>query len=80
MRSPETKIDKLRGLENFGALVLDDYDYDDEAAALRLLKEFTQGHALILLSSDSPLFKRVAASLSDFPRAEVVERPAAGPG
>jgi hypothetical protein len=74
-RSPERKIDRLDGLENFGALVIDTYDCDDEGRAFDLLRDYSQRHALVLLASDAPLFRRVRASLREFPRARVVERP-----
>jgi hypothetical protein len=74
-RSPERKIDRLDGLENFGALVLDTYDCDDEGRAFNLLRDYSRRHALVLLASDAPLFRRVRASLREFPRARVVERP-----
>lgn len=74
-RSPERKIDRLDGLENFGALVLDTYDCEDEGRAFELLRDYSQRHMLVLLASDAPLFRRVRASLREFPRARVVERP-----
>jgi hypothetical protein len=74
-RSPERKIDRLDGLENFGALVVDTYDCDDEGRAFDLLRDYSRRHALVLLASDAPLFRRVRASLREFPRAHVVERP-----
>jgi hypothetical protein len=74
-RSPERKIDRLDGLENFGALVVDTYDCDDEGRAFDLLRDYSQRHALVLLASDAPLFRRIRASLQEFPRAHVVERP-----
>lgn len=73
-RSPERKIDRLDGLENFGALVLDKYDCDDEGRAFQILRDYSQRRSLVLLASDAPLFLRVRASLSEFPRARVVER------
>lgn len=73
-RSPERKIDRLDDLENFGALVLDKYDCDDEERAFQILRDYSRRHALVLLASDAPLFRRVRASLSEFPHAHVVER------
>lgn len=73
-RSQERKIDRLDGLENFGALVLDKYDCDDEGRAFQILRDYSQRHALVLIASDAPLFRRVRASLSEFPRAHVLER------
>ncbi|MDQ3747244.1 MAG: hypothetical protein M3444_22970, partial [Acidobacteriota bacterium] len=73
-RSPETKIDHLTDLENFGALVLERYDCDDEARAFALLRDFAQTRALVLLSSDAPLFRRIQSALREFPHAHIVER------
>lgn len=78
-RSTETKIDRLTEIEGFGALVLDRYDCDDEARAFALLRDFSQRRALVLLSSDAPLFRRIQSSLPAFPHAHVVERPRAEP-
>jgi hypothetical protein len=77
VRSPERKIDLLPQLEQFGALVLDTYDYQDEAKALARLKDFAQSHTLILLSSDAPFFARIKSEIS---RAVVIERPREDPG
>lgn len=73
-RSPERKIDELAGLENFGALVLDTYDCGDEARAFALMRDFAQHRALVLLASDAPLFRRIRASISEFPHAHIIER------
>jgi len=71
VRSPERKIDLLPQLEQFGALIIDTYDYQDEATALARLKNFAQDHTLILLSSDAPFFNRIK---SEIPSAVVIER------
>ncbi len=73
-RSAETKIDRLQGLNQFGALILDNYDCDDENLAFERLRSFAQQRALILLSSDSALFHRLQAAIADFPKAEIIER------
>src|SRR5205807_1956869 len=52
-RSPEAKIDRLTHLNDFGALILDTYEYGNETAAFYLLHEYSQNHALILLSSNA---------------------------
>ena len=75
VRSPERRIDLLPPLEQFGALVLDTYDYQDEEQAMLQLKKFAQNHTLILLSSNAPLFARIKSEISQFPRAVVIERP-----
>ena len=77
VRSPERKIDLLPQLDQFGALVLDTYDCQDQAKALVQLKNFAQSHTLILLSSDAPLFNLIR---SEIPRAIVSERPREEPG
>src|SRR6185503_15137692 len=77
VRSPERRIDLLAQLDQFGALILDVYDYQDEAKALAQLKDFAQNHTLILLPSDAPFFNRIK---SEIPQATVIERPQEGPG
>lgn len=75
VRSPERRIDLLPPLDQFGALVIDTYEYQDEAKALLQLKNFAQNHTLILLSSDAPLFARIKSEISQFQHAVVIERP-----
>jgi hypothetical protein len=77
VRSPERRIDLLPQLDQFGALILDTYDYQDEAKALSQLKQFAQSHTLILLSSDAPLFTRIESEISS---AVVIERLHEDPG
>jgi hypothetical protein len=72
VRSPERRIDLLPQLDQFGALILDTYDFQDEHKALDQLQSFAQNHTLILLSSDAPLFSRIKSAV---PRAIVIERP-----
>jgi len=72
VRSPERRIDLLPQLDQFGALILDKYDYQDQAKALAQLKNFAHNHTLILLSSDVPFFSRLR---SEIPTAIVIERP-----
>jgi hypothetical protein len=75
-RSPEMKIDRLRDLDQFGALVLDSYECDDEELAYRLLRDYASRRVLVLLSSEADLFKRIRANRAEFPLAEFVERQA----
>jgi len=77
VRSPERKLDLLPQLNQFGALIIDTYDYQDEAKAVAQLKTFAENHTLILLSSEAPLFNRLK---SEIPRAVVIERPREDPG
>lgn len=71
VRSPERRIDLLSQLDQFGALVLDTYEFQDESKAVSKLGTFAQNHTLILLSSDAPVFTRLKAEI---PQAAVIER------
>lgn len=73
-RSTEKKIDRLSRLEQFGALVVDTYDCDDEGRAFELLREFSARRTLVLIEADAPLFRRIRSSLGEFPHARVVRR------
>lgn len=79
-RSAESRIDKLPELERFGALVIDTYDYADETAAFERLSKFARDHALICLSSDDALFRRIQSARAEFPLLEIIDRPAEGGG
>jgi hypothetical protein len=79
-RAPDTRLDRLDVPQGFGALVVDGYDYDDEARAYERLKEFSRERPLILLSSDSPLFLRIRSAASEFAHLQIVERPREGEG
>jgi hypothetical protein len=74
VRSQENKIDRLQDLENFGALIIDLYDSDDENNAFEKLKTFAQNKTLILLASESSLFNRIKTSQSEFPKLTIIER------
>jgi hypothetical protein len=80
VRSPESKIERLSDLDNFGALILDTYDYLDENQAFEVLRRFAQTRPLILLSSDSRLFHRISDARSEFPLVEIVQRQEASAG
>lgn len=74
-RSLEPQIDRLSSLEDFGAVIVDTYKYDDEVRAFELLRDYAQRRKLILLTSDSPLFHRIRSSISQFPQAHIIDRP-----
>jgi len=74
VRANEKRIDLLSQLDQFGALILEAYDYQEEDKAFTQLKDFSQTRALILLSSEAPLFKRLKSALNQFPHATVIER------
>ncbi len=73
-RSPETKIDRLRELDQFGALILDTYDCADEESAYTILRAYAQQHTLILLAGDAPLYQRIKRASAEFPRAQFIAR------
>jgi len=80
VHSPELKLDRLKDLEDFGALIIDAYDYADENAAFERLRKFAQDRALICLSSDDALFRRIQSGRSEFPLLEIIDRPSDGIG
>jgi hypothetical protein len=79
-RAPERKIDRLPGLDSFGALVLDTYDCDDCDRAFGRLREFAGKRLLVALASDAPLFQRINAARSEFAKLEIIERQKEAPG
>lgn len=79
-RSPEMKLDRLRDPERFGALIVDDYACDDEAAAYAALQAFAQRRPVIFLANDAPLYRRIRENPSAFPLATHIELPANAPG
>lgn len=79
-RSPEAKLDRLQVEDGFGALVIDDYDYDDEQSAYDSLRRFAQNRSLILLESDNALFRRIQSTIADFPQATIINRAPEEPG
>lgn len=79
-RSSEQRLDRLALDEDFGALIVDAYEYEDETKAYERLREIARHRPVILVESDDPLFTRIRSSLPEFPQAEVVERPAESPG
>jgi hypothetical protein len=79
-RSAEVRLDHLSNLEDFGALIVDKYEYENQDRAFNLIKDFAQTHAVILISSTDSLFSRIQSSLSSFPHAYIIDRPAESPG
>jgi hypothetical protein len=80
VRSPERKIDRLKELENFGALIIENYDYADENAAFDVLRNFARDRPLICFSSDNELFRRIQQSRDQFSTLEIVDRQPEDPG
>lgn len=79
-RSYELKLDKINIEDGFGALIVESYDYNDQQAAYDRLQEFAQNRQLVLLESDSPLFQQIQTSISNFPKATVINRSTEEPG
>lgn len=74
-KSPEIKIDRLKDWENFGAVIVNDYKYDDQAQAFEKLKEIAQKRLVILISGDDALFQKIQQNRTHFPKLEITERP-----
>jgi hypothetical protein len=79
-RSLETRIDRLTDLDRFGALVVDEYKYDDEETAYQKLREFSRSRLLVLLSSRDRLYQRVEEKRGEFTYLKTIERPEVEPG
>jgi hypothetical protein len=75
VHSPESRLDRLSNLNEFGSLIVDKYDFDNEESAFEQLKVFAQSRPIILLRSDQSLFQRIKAAIADFPNALILERP-----
>jgi hypothetical protein len=79
VRSLDSKLDHLANLSQFGGLILDQYDCDNETEAYKQLKAFAQTRPLILVTSEQRLFQRIKTSIAEFPNAFVLERPIGDP-
>lgn len=75
VHSPKRKLDKLERLENFGALIAEKYEYDNENLAFEKLKEYSQTYPLILVTEKSALFERIKNAQEDFVYLTIFERP-----
>jgi MFS family permease len=76
VQAETNKIDKLSNLDGFSALILETYDYFNENAAFEVVRRFAQERLVVLVSSDRPLYARLAGHLSELPHALVVRREA----
>ncbi len=76
VQAETNKIDKLSNLDGFSALILETYDYSNEDAAFELVRRFAQERLVVLVSSDRPLYARLAGRLSELPHALIVRREA----
>lgn len=79
-RSPEVRLDHLGPVDDFGGIVVDTYECDNEDAAFGKIRDIAQRRLVVLLSSDAPLFRRIASDIAAFPRARIVERFSEPPG
>lgn len=76
VQTETNKIDKLSNLEGFSALILETYDYSDQDAAFEAVRRFAQERLVVMISSDRPLYARLASRLSELPHAVIVPREA----
>lgn len=74
-RSLEMKIDHLKDWGNFGAVIINNYDYDNENQAFEKLKDISQTRPVILITSKDKLLQRVQQNKTEFPKLEIIERP-----
>lgn len=72
--SPESRLDRLVDLGQFGSLVVDTYEADDWRAACDRIREFSSSRLVVLLSSDTELFGYLAAELQGIPNVVIVHR------
>jgi hypothetical protein len=75
-RAETDKIDKLSSLGDFGALILETYNYSSQDAAFEAVRRFAQERLVVLISSDQPLYARLASHVSELPNALIVRREA----
>lgn len=83
VRAPDTKLDNLGSLttlDQFGAIILDKYECERCEFVYQQLHDYAQQRPLILLMDKSQLFNRIRASIDEFPRAVIIERPLGEPG
>lgn len=69
------KIDNLTDLENFGAIIVEKYDYDNENEAFIILKTYSQKNLLILFDSENNLLQRIKASAPEFANLKIIDYP-----
>jgi hypothetical protein len=69
------KIDRLTDLENFGAIIVEKYDYDDENQAFDILKTYSQENLVVLFNSENNLLRRIKTSTSEFANLEIIDYP-----
>ena len=77
-RSAEVKIDYLEGWEKFGAVIINDYKYNDANRAFDKLKSIAEKRTLIAISSEDGLFQKIQEKKAEFGRLEIIERPKPG--
>jgi hypothetical protein len=76
VKAETNQIEKLSNLEDFGALILETYDYSNEDAAFEMVRRYAQERLVILISSDRPLYARLASHIAELPHALIVRREA----
>ena len=72
--SPETRLDHLVDLPQFGSLVIDSYEADNWRGALDRIRDFASSRLVILLRHESELFDFLATELHGMPNVVIVDR------
>src|SRR4029077_3543191 len=57
--SPEIRLDRIGPVDDFGAVLVDSYECDDQQRAFERIQDISKRQLVILLSSDAALFKRI---------------------
>lgn len=78
VHAPSELLDTSPEWERFDTALIVDYRYRDLEAAYRVLERYSQAHALLLVESPDPLYKRLAALAPAHPLLRLIarERPA----
>lgn len=79
-RSAEQSVDKLSKTDNFGALIVEKYSYEDIQVAFDKLLDYSYRNTLILIDDEDPLFKMIEDNKSMFPHLYILERPSEASG
>lgn len=77
IRSPELKLDLLgndKSMAGFGALIIQQYKYQNIQNAYELLRRFAQMRPVILFPTDAELFHLIRGTISRFPHAYILDR------
>lgn len=74
-RAPRAAIDRAKGLDRFGAIILLDYACDDCDAAYHALRTFAQTRPVVAIAAENRLFDRLQVNRAELPGLVVFDRP-----